>query len=101
MNLSSRIVSIIILSLLAFACQDEENNKGCLTGLSKDSGERERIACITEQQFNCARELMATGTNTEAYNKVKDKPVCSNGSGGATNTWNAYTDHKWENCDCD
>lgn len=74
------VVLAILLILTACNSDDEPSSgKGCLTGISKQSGQRELIRC-------CTREQYLAGSNTSA---------------GGTSSWNGYSSHKWEVCpDC-
>ena len=73
---------IFFILFLFFGCAREEGGPkvGCVTGISKSTGELELVRCCTYEEY-------AAGSNTSA---------------GGIAYWSNYTAHKWEdakNCE--
>jgi hypothetical protein len=69
---------LVILMILTACSEDEpDTDKGCQTGISKQTGQRELIRCCTQQQA-------LAGDNVQA---------------GGTPNFTNYTNHKWAPCD--
>jgi hypothetical protein len=74
-----KVVTILILMVILSCSDDDETNKGCLTGIPKSGGDRTLIKCSTREEY-------LAGNNTSA---------------GGTASWDAFTGHQWAKCaDC-